>query len=60
MAIDDKITDGKLQYSINRKASKVSAFSSGKIDKYEYLTGEGILPSYWRQIIIKLNINNLL
>ena len=60
MTIDDKITDEKLQYSINRKASKVSAFSSGKIDKYEYLTGEGILPSNWRQIIIKLNINNLL
>ena len=45
MTIDDKITDEKLQYSINRKASKVSAFSSGNIDKYEYLTGEGILPS---------------
>ena len=45
MIIDGKITDEKLQHSINRKASKVSAFSSGKIDKYEYLTGEGILPS---------------
>ena len=35
----------KLQYSIHSEASKVSAFSSGKIDKYEYLTGEGISPS---------------
>ena len=34
MAIDDKIRDEKLQYDINRKASKISAFSSGKIDKY--------------------------
>ena len=25
--------------------------SSGKIDKYEYLTNEEILPSYQRQII---------
>ena len=41
----------KLQYSIHSEASKVSAFSSGKIDKYEYLTGEGISPSNWRQII---------
>ena len=29
----------------NREAAKISALSSGKIDKYEYLTGEEILPS---------------
>ena len=44
MTIYDKIKDGKLQYSINREAAKVSALSSGKIDKYEYLTSEEILP----------------
>ena len=33
--IDDKIRDEKLQYNINRKAAKISALSSGKIDKYE-------------------------
>ena len=44
--------DGKkLQHDINREAAKISALSSGKIDKYEYLTGEGILPSKQRQII---------
>ena len=51
MIIDDKIRDEKLQYNINRKASKISALSSGKIDQYEYLTGEEILLSKQRQII---------
>ena len=45
MAIHDKIKDEKLQHDINREAAKISALSSGKIDKYEYLTGEEILPS---------------
>ena len=51
MAIDDKIKDEKLQYNINREAAKISALSSGKIDKYEYLTGEEILPSDQSRII---------
>ena len=41
----DKIRAEKLQYDINREAAKISALSSGKIDKYKYLTGEEILPS---------------
>ena len=41
----------KLQYNINREAVKISALSSAKIDKYEYLTGEEILPSNQQQII---------
>ena len=45
MTIDDQIRDEKLQYDINRKAAIISALSSNKIDKYEYLTGEEILPS---------------
>ena len=45
MTIDNKIRDEKLQYDINREAVKTSALSSGKIDKYEYLTDEEILPS---------------
>ena len=40
MAIDDKISDEKLQYDINTEVAKISTLSSGKIDKYEYLTGE--------------------
>ena len=51
MTIDDKIRDEKLQYDINREAAKISALSSDKIRKYEYLTGEDILPSNKQQII---------
>ena len=51
MAIDDNIRDEKLKYNINREAAKISALSSGKIVKYEYLTGEKILPSNQIQII---------
>ena len=45
MTINDQIRDEKLQCDINREAAKTSALSSGKIHKYEYLTGEDILPS---------------
>ena len=51
MTIENQIKDEKLQYDINREAAKISALSSGKIDKYEYLTGEDILPSGQQQII---------
>ena len=51
MTINDQIRDKKLQYDINREAAKISALSSGKIHKYEYLTGEDILPSNQQQII---------
>ena len=45
MTTDEKISDEKVQYEINSKPSKISALSSGKIDRYEFLTGEEILPS---------------
>ena len=51
MTIEEQIKDEKLQYDINREAAKISALSSCKIDKYEYLTGEEILPSNQQQII---------
>ena len=51
MTIEDQIRDEKLQYDINREAAKISAVSSGKIDEYEYLTGEEILQSNQQQII---------
>ena len=57
MTINDKIRDEKLQYDINREAAKISALSSGKIHKYEYLTGEDILPSNQQQIIEKAEFN---
>ena len=39
MTINDQIRDEKIQYDINREAAKISALPSGKICKYEYLTG---------------------
>ena len=51
MTINDQIRDEKLQYGINREAAKISAWSSGKIDKYEYLTDEEILLSNQQLII---------
>ena len=51
MTTEDQVRDEKIQYDINREAAKISALSSGKIDKYEYLTGEEILPSNQQQII---------
>ena len=44
MTIDDQIRDEKLQHNFNREAAKISALKSSKINKYEYLTGEQILP----------------
>ena len=57
MTIEDEIKDEKLQYDINREAAKISALSSGKLDKYEYLTGEEILPSNQQQIIQQAKFN---
>ena len=57
MTIEDQIKDEKLHYDINREASKISALSSGKLDKYEYLTGEEILPSNQQQLIQQAKFN---
>ena len=51
MAIDDKIKAEKLQFDIKKEAAKISALSSSKIGKDEYLTGEEILPSDQRRVI---------
>ena len=51
MTINDKIKDEKLQFDINREVAKISALPSGKIDKYEYLTGEKILLSDQSRIV---------
>ena len=45
MTVFDKIRDGKLQYEIIRAAAKISELSSGKLNNYEYLKGEEILPT---------------
>ena len=45
VTIGNQIIDEKLYYDINREAVKISALSSGKINKSDYLTGEEILSS---------------
>ena len=44
MTVDDKIIDEKIKYDNNREAEKISTMSSGKIHKYEYLSGIEVLP----------------
>ena len=51
MTINDQVRNKKLQYNINREPAKILALSSGKIHKYEYLTGEDILPYNQQQMI---------
>ena len=50
MTINDQIRDEKLQHDINREAAKISALSSRNFHKYEYLTGEDIIPFNQQQI----------
>ena len=40
MTINDQTRDEKLQYDVNREASKISALSSFNIQKYKYLTDD--------------------
>ena len=40
--LDRKIKQNKAQYNIDRKAAKISAFSSDNLDKYRYLTFEDL------------------
>ena len=51
MTIDDQVKDEKIQNDISREAAKIPSLSLGKFNKYEYLTGEEILPSNQKQII---------
>ena len=44
-----------MQYDINKEVAKVSTLSSGKIDKYQYLTGEETFPANQRKIIEQTN-----
>ena len=45
MAIDYKVRNEKLQYDINKDAEEISALSSEKMYRYEYIAGKEILPS---------------
>ena len=40
--IDKKIKANQVQYDLGRLVAKISAYSSGDLRKYEYLTGEDL------------------
>ena len=60
MTIENKIKDEKLQYDINRDVTKISALSSGKIDKYETLLVRKYYPQINKKLLNKLNLLILL
>ena len=59
MVIDNQIKDEKQQYDLNREAAKISTLSSGKINKYQYLRDEEILPPNQKQIIEQAKLSYL-
>ena len=40
--LDGNIKANRAQYDLDRKAAKISALSSGELEKYEYLTDEDL------------------
>ena len=60
MTIDTNIINEKLQFDINKAATKIFALSSGKIDKYEYLTDVKILSLQQYRIIEYANFTYVL
>ena len=58
MIIDDTITDAKQQHNILTLSSDILTLSSGKFYICEYLLGEKIPPSNWRQIIKQAKFMN--
>ena len=58
--LNTKIKQNEAQYDLEREAVKISALSSNNLDKYEYLTGEDVLPNkqnlnilHWIKFLIK-------
>ena len=60
MTTDEKTVNEKVQYDINREATKIAASSSSKINKYqyEYFTGKNILPPDQNRIIEQTKITH--
>ena len=51
MTIDNKIRDEQVRYEFNREAAKISAKTLDTPYKYEYPTGEEIIPSDQKQLV---------
>ena len=57
MTIADNIRNKTLQYNINRAAGKISALSSGKTNKYDYLAGKKVLSPQEHQKAEEVKFN---
>ena len=55
--IDRKIKQNEAQYDLDRKAAKISLYSSNNLDVYEYLNGEDL--DYNPSAVKKLNLSIL-
>ena len=51
MTTGNNIRYEKLKCNINKEAAKILALSSSKVDQYDYLTSEEILPFNQSQMI---------
>ena len=60
MKIFDRLDVKNQHKNVNGETTKISALSSGKIDKCEYLRSEKILPSDQRRVIEQANFSNSL
>ena len=58
MTIDKKIRDEHCNMIFREKQEKYQHYHLKKNDKYEYLTGEDILPSNQKQIIGQVKFTN--
>ena len=55
--INKKIEQNKAQYNLDRQTAKISALSSGNVGKYEYFTGQDVLPEkYLLEKVAKLKM----
>ena len=47
----NKIEQNQAQYDLDRQTVKISAWSSGNVSKYEFLTGKDSLPE--KELLVK-------
>ena len=52
-AFDNKTEQNKAQYDLNRQTAKMSTLSSENVSKYEFLTGNDVLPkkTSWKKLL---------
>ena len=56
--LDNKIRSNQALFDLDRQNAKISALSSGELDKYEYLTGKDL--GYKPDVVQKQSLDILL